>query len=91
MVDLNSIISNNIVEKDDMKVSLSASDGAVNQYLFFDNGLIKVRVSEINIVVNNINDSFILNSTTNALISTTKLGDRRTVNTSLSTSLTVDI
>ena len=65
MSDINELIANNLLEKDSMKVTLSNADSGVNQHVFFRKDKTKLKVAQITINQNAINDSFYLNHTTN--------------------------
>lgn len=58
MTEMNNIIANNLVEKDAMKVNLSASDSDVNQHVFFRKDKVTLRVKQISLRVSGITDSF---------------------------------
>jgi uncharacterized protein (UPF0128 family) len=91
MTNVDEIIASNLVEKDDMRTELSRDDAGVVQYNFFRKERLGIKLKQITVNVNNINDSFYLNSTTNGVLNTNILGDRRTTSTTLSTTITINI
>lgn len=91
MSNLSNILASNLREKDDMKVSLSHSDSDTVQYVFFRKEKVVVKVAEIKITQNAINNSFYLNHARNSKLddTTLRMDDMRTELTSVT--LTDDI
>ena len=59
MSESDEIVSGGLVEKNDMKVSLSPSDGDVVPYTFFRSERVSLKVSQITIRESGIADSFV--------------------------------
>ena len=83
MTDINTLIANNLADKDSMKVSLSHSDAGAVQHSFQRAEKLNIKISQIKYDVIAINDSFYLNHATNSQMDVSVLDDRRTTTTSI--------
>jgi len=68
MTDINSMIAENLVEKDNMKVDLSRADSDIVQHNFYRKDKVTLKVSQIDIRVYGVADSFVVGNIENGKI-----------------------